>query len=279
MAIDAWYEGCFYFVRVADEAGFPPLALRGASFFCRADRRRFFANAGETCDSADVSKPSTSGGREERRQQILDRAREVFARKGYHAAKVDDIVAAAGVARGTFYLYFQDKRAIFEELVRRFFHTIAIALRRIEVDQPIEPQVMSNIRSLVDVCLGDPAMTKVLLADAIGLDKEFDRGVHAFYSDIVTLLERSLREGQELGIVQAGDVRVVAHFTLGGVKEVLLQFVRAPVPVDREAVCRDIYSFLSRGMFLEHPSPAKEEARRASASERRRNPRELLTTK
>ena len=226
-----------------------------------------------------MSKANASGGREERRQQILDRAREVFSRKGYHAAKVDDIVAAAGVARGTFYLYFQDKRAIFEELVRRFFHTIAIALRRIEVDQPIEGQVMSNIRSLVDVCLGDPAMTKVLLADAIGLDKEFDRGVHAFYSDIVALLERSLREGQDLGIVQAGDVRVVAHFTLGGVKEVLLQFVRAPVPVDREAVCRDIYAFLARGMLIDHPSPAKEELRRASASERRRNPRALLSTK
>ena len=52
-------------------------------------------------------------GKPERRQQILTVARDVFARRGYHAAKIDDIVAAAGIARGTFYLYFEDKRAIF----------------------------------------------------------------------------------------------------------------------------------------------------------------------
>ena len=55
----------------------------------------------------------------ERRQQILLHARDVFARRGYHAAKIDEIVGAAGVARGTFYLYFEDKRAIFEEIVDR----------------------------------------------------------------------------------------------------------------------------------------------------------------
>src|SRR5215472_15244370 len=55
----------------------------------------------------------------ERRAQILAHARDVFAKRGYHAAKIDDIVSAAGVARGTFYLYFEDKRAIFEEIVDR----------------------------------------------------------------------------------------------------------------------------------------------------------------
>ena len=49
----------------------------------------------------------------ERRNEILVAARDVFARKGYHQATIDDIVKAAGVARGTYYLYFEDKRAVF----------------------------------------------------------------------------------------------------------------------------------------------------------------------
>jgi len=44
----------------------------------------------------------------ERRQQILSVAREAFAKRGYHQTTIDDIVALAGVARGTFYLYFED---------------------------------------------------------------------------------------------------------------------------------------------------------------------------
>src|SRR5882762_344306 len=72
----------------------------------------------------------TSMGKEERRQQILTSARDVFARRGYQAAKIDDIVAAAGIARGTFYLYFEDKRTIFEEIVDRAFTQIGMAIVR-----------------------------------------------------------------------------------------------------------------------------------------------------
>ena len=43
----------------------------------------------------------------ERRIELLRAARDVFATKGFHAAKVDDIVAAAKVAKGTFYLFFR----------------------------------------------------------------------------------------------------------------------------------------------------------------------------
>jgi len=40
----------------------------------------------------------------------------VFERHGYHAAAVSDIVRAAGLSQGAFYLYFSDKKAIFAAL-------------------------------------------------------------------------------------------------------------------------------------------------------------------
>jgi AcrR family transcriptional regulator len=51
------------------------------------------------------------------RQRLLDAAAEVFDRIGYHAARVDDIVAAAESSHGTFYLYFTSKEDLFEQLV------------------------------------------------------------------------------------------------------------------------------------------------------------------
>jgi AcrR family transcriptional regulator len=53
-----------------------------------------------------------------RRQAILAAALAIFAARGYEAARLDDVAAAAGVAKGTLYLYFKDKEALFEELVR-----------------------------------------------------------------------------------------------------------------------------------------------------------------
>lgn len=52
------------------------------------------------------------------RQRLLDAAADVFDRTGYHAARVDDVVAAANSSHGTFYLYFTSKEDLFEQLVR-----------------------------------------------------------------------------------------------------------------------------------------------------------------
>ena len=66
----------------------------------------------------------------ERRHELLRAARDVFATKGYHDAKIDDIVAAAKVAKGTFYLYFPDKRSVFSELVDGLFQRLGAAILR-----------------------------------------------------------------------------------------------------------------------------------------------------
>lgn len=54
----------------------------------------------------------------ERREHILQIALKRFAKDGYHATKISDIVAEAGVAQGTFYWYFKSKEAIALELVK-----------------------------------------------------------------------------------------------------------------------------------------------------------------
>ena len=65
------------------------------------------------------------------RAKILEAAEEVFARHGYHDASIVKITEAAGVAQGTFYLYFGGKQQVFDELVedlnRRVRHAMSEA--------------------------------------------------------------------------------------------------------------------------------------------------------
>ena len=56
---------------------------------------------------------------EDRKHQILAAARAVFDEKGYEGATVSDVVKRAGVAQGTFYLYFESKRDAVLELARQ----------------------------------------------------------------------------------------------------------------------------------------------------------------
>jgi len=186
----------------------------------------------------------------ERRQQILENARDVFAKNGYHAAKIDDIVAAAGVARGTFYLYFEDKRAIFEEIVDMTFAQIGQSIIRVETENPnrsVSEQIKDNIRAIVHALLEDPGTTKILLSDAVGLDPAFDKKLLSFYEETGRLLESSLEDGQARGIVAPGDTRMFSIMTLGAMKEILYQVTMRGLDYPEDKIVEQIYLFLCNG--------------------------------
>ncbi len=189
-------------------------------------------------------------GKPERRQQLLTHARDVFAKRGYHAAKVDEIVAAAGVARGTFYLYFEDKRTIFEEIVDRTIARLGMAILRVDphdTARSVADQVRENIRRIVGLLLEDPATTKILLSDALGVDPAFDRKLLSFFDEIAKLLEGSLIDGQKLKIVAKGDPRLYAYLTMGALREVLVQTVARGASYEEEELVEAIFGFLSGG--------------------------------
>ena len=63
------------------------------------------------------------------RTRLLEAAERVFADLGYHEASIVKITEAAGVAQGTFYLYFDSKKAIFDELVRDLNRRVRHAMK------------------------------------------------------------------------------------------------------------------------------------------------------
>jgi AcrR family transcriptional regulator len=63
------------------------------------------------------------------RRRLLDASERVFAELGYHDASIVKVTEAAGVAQGTFYLYFDSKKAVFDELVRDLNRRVRHAMK------------------------------------------------------------------------------------------------------------------------------------------------------
>jgi AcrR family transcriptional regulator len=91
---------------------------------------------------------------EDRKQQILAAARVVFDEKGYEKATVSDIVRRAGVAQGTFYLYFASKREAIIELAR---------------------QPMEEVVGRMEAAVGSATSFEEVLRAAMKLAFEFER--------------------------------------------------------------------------------------------------------
>jgi AcrR family transcriptional regulator len=73
-----------------------------------------------------------------RRTAILEAALDEFSARGFAGARLDDVAQRAGVAKGTIYLHFQDKEALFQELVRTMLGPLVTGLEQLRAsDLPI----------------------------------------------------------------------------------------------------------------------------------------------
>ncbi len=167
--------------------------------------------------------------RQARRAQVLRHAKRIFARKGYHRTNVADIVARARIARGTFYLYFQNKKDLFEELLAQVLTELSRRIQRLRVG-PGEPdpvdQLRDNLRRVLNFVLAERELTDILLNHSVGFDRDLDLRILEFYERIADSIQRSLDLGVAMNLVRPCDTRVAAYCILGGIKEVVGQIAR-----------------------------------------------------
>ncbi len=146
----------------------------------------------------------TDSQKQERREQILAAARGCFSRNGFHNTTTADIARAAGVAQGTFYLYFPTKDDVIVALAngRRDGEALINALASAESD------AIEGLRSLLDLhtqTLSDPQRRDerrvAIQAWAEGLRNEVVRrqlleNTSLVIDEIADLIRRGISDGQ-----------------------------------------------------------------------------------
>ena len=151
----------------------------------------------------------------DRRAQLLDAAIAVFAEHGYNSAKVSDIVQHAGVAQGTFYLYFKSKREVLLALVERFCDTLVEACGQ---GEPVptdadayRAQLLRRTRAILGVTAAQRPLAAIFFKETIGGDAELAEQLHRFRGAMADLSRRRLAEAVELGLARPVDVETVAY--------------------------------------------------------------------
>jgi AcrR family transcriptional regulator len=184
--------------------------------------------------------------KEERRRQLLDVAIQCFGEKGYHATQISDVIAKAKVARGTFYLYFESKREIFDAIMTELFGKVQTQIQTIPYDaiEKIPSQILGNIRRVTRLLMDSPLLAKLLMNEAVGLDAELDEKLRNFYGQILDYIRRGLKQGQAMGFVREGNIHILAICLLGSFKEVFYQYFLGMEKPAEEAIIDEIYKLV-----------------------------------
>ena len=190
----------------------------------------------------------------QRREQILRHAAGLFGQNGYHAVSISDIIQAAGIARGTFYTYFENKRAIFDELLDKLVVRIKSCIRKVDISfgaPPVQDQLVSNLSAVIDLLVKNRALLSILLEGAVGLDKGFAAKLTAFYDQISETIAESLALGRSMGLIRDCDTRLAALAAVGALKEVLHDALRHDKNADDlDAVASDLLNIYWSGVAV-----------------------------
>lgn len=157
----------------------------------------------------------------ERPGEIVAAAVEVFALRGFAAAKLDEIAARAGVSKGALYLYFETKEALFAAVVREAVAPNVERVRALaEADAPFPEAARAAFGLLAATLASDrrvSAVAKVVICES----RNFPELARIWHDNVVgpgvALIGGLIARAQARGEVCAGDPRLFAFGFMGPV--------------------------------------------------------------
>lgn len=180
------------------------------------------------------------------RTKLLEAAEAVFAEVGYHEASIVKITEAAGVAQGTFYLYFAGKKQVFDELVEDLNRRVRRSMSEASLAATGRAQAeRAGFRAFFRFTADHPALYRIIRqAEFVSPD-----ALHLHYDRIVDGYVTGLRQAMADGEVLAADPEVLAWALMGIGEMVGLRWVlwgdteRVP-----DAVIDEVIAFVQRGL-------------------------------
>lgn len=154
-----------------------------------------------------ISPPATSRAERtaERRAAIVAAALDEFVARGFTATRLDDVARRAGVAKGTIYLHFKDKEALFEELVRT---AIVPVVERITTPPPALGSIRDRLEIFANTFIEEVANTQ--RADIIRLivaeGPRFPAIADFYYREVISRGLAAMRMLIEAAIAR-GEIR------------------------------------------------------------------------
>jgi AcrR family transcriptional regulator len=198
-----------------------------------------------TTEAAVAARPSHDGSDENaKRRQILDGARAVFLAQGFDAASMGEIARAAGVSKGTLYVYFENKEELFEAIVHEQCQAQAEGLFDLDPTNPDVEAVLMHlgtnfVQFLCEPGKASPLRTVIAIADRMPeIGKKFYETGPACG---IGMLAAYIKAQVDAGILAVDDCEIAAAQFLDACqstlfKPVLFNFAPPPSPERIERV-------------------------------------------
>ena len=186
----------------------------------------------------------------ETRKKIMDAAVNIFADKGYHDARVDEIVDASQTSKGAVYFHFPSKQKIFFAIIEQF---VEVLERNLSAAIAREEHGVQRVDVALRTCLETfqkyGNLTKIFLVQATGLGESFEIKQAEIHTRFARMIQKHLDQAVKEGDIAPIDTEVAAFIWMGAINDVVMRWVRTGDP-EPERVIPTLHTMLLRSIGI-----------------------------
>lgn len=189
------------------------------------------------------------------RAKILKAAKEVLAAQETGNTSVKAIAKKAGIATGTFYLYFTNKEALIDTVVQELYAELLTIIKK---ERAQYTSVFDKLQASMEVCirtfLKEKHLAKILLKHFPEINSAFNTRFTGIENDLIEFAKQDLDELLELKLIPDQDTRVSATAFVGTFREVILSWLNNGEPADWEQALQTLIEYNMRGIGRSDPA-------------------------
>jgi TetR/AcrR family fatty acid metabolism transcriptional regulator len=187
---------------------------------------------------------------EEKYNKILEAAARVFAREGFHNAKIGDVAEEAGVAHGTVYLYFGGKDdlliSIFRENLEELVEYVGL---EIEKETNAEAKLRRMISLQIELIETNSELAELMLVEFPQTGKFLSNSVIHDLAAYIDMVANILKEGVAEGAFDDSiDVNVVATVIYSGIQGIATRWILEEMKYPLKKVAKEISEVFLSGI-------------------------------
>ncbi len=193
-----------------------------------------------------VNEPKTKRGMETL-DKISKAAEELFSEKGYYDTGIVDIVSKAGIAQGTFYIYFNDKKSVFAYLINKLGKELKNSIRsNIKISKGRYDEEYMGIKTFLSFVGEHIGLFKIVWqAQFVDMDL-FKEYYESFSKGYVKGIKKAQAEGEMNDI----DPVILSYCLIGIANFAALKFIEFDHrDNDYDEVVEEIMKFIKNGAF------------------------------
>ena len=199
--------------------------------------------------------------RQERtKKQLVNAAIDLFDRVGFQKTRISNIVAQAGVAQGTFYLYYKSKEEIFLDICTEFIKLFSTFLEDASdlfagaSYAEVRQNVLNFNRELIALYAANGKMARILFREGASQGGPFKPVFDRIYTQFIYIVRNRLEQNRATGYVSFEDAETEATFLIGLFDRSLFYFMDLKKNIDIEALSRRMTDFIIGGLSKHPPT-------------------------